>query len=71
MVMAEEFVKAVITVPAAIPGPDTAQPTIVALKSPAEAMVAERFVVTAVATDCCAWTAEMSRVIVPPEARIA
>ena len=57
--------------PAAIPGPDTAHPSMVALNKPAEVNVVRPDAVTAVAMVCCAWTAEMSRVIVPDEARMA
>ena len=58
-------------VPAAMPGPDTAQPSMVALNRPAEVKVVRPDAVTAVAMVCWAWTAEMRRVIVPEDARIA
>jgi hypothetical protein len=51
-VMDDEFVYTEIMVPAAIPGPDTAQPNIVALNRPAEVNVVNPDAVTAVAMVC-------------------
>jgi hypothetical protein len=50
--MDDEFVYTEIMVPAAIPGPDTAQPNIVALNRPAEVNVVNPDAVTAVAMVC-------------------
>ena len=52
MVMADEDVKTVTTAPAAIPGPEIAQPTMPAVNNATEATVVELFVVTTVATVC-------------------
>ena len=52
MVMADDDVNTVTTAPAAIPGPEMAQPTMPEVNNAAEATVVELLVVTTVATVC-------------------